>query len=116
MNYLTYDEIVIMINSFYPSEKAELIYSKLKDSMHLKKNKLFVRKEDGSFAPFRDKRLYIRATTCDLICASFVNLSEDDQNKIKEAYPRDYKKIFPLSAIGKYYPQLIAQFYEDSQV
>ena len=107
-NLLTSLEIETLITSIFPNERADIIYSKLKNSLIIQgEDKLFLLqsnntyKENSKFSPDS-----IIDTVSKLIMESFKKLSKLESDLIVLKYPKTYSLIFKNSFTSSFYPQL----------
>lgn len=115
-DFLNYADIITLITSDFPSDKAELIANKLRRFCIICKQQLYSLQPNNTFKQDTEIKAKLLSKINSLIEKSFKRLEEKDQRLIQAEHRKNYTKIFEISNIEKYYPILFVKLSNDDVV
>ena len=108
--YLTYEQVVTLITSIFPNEKASLLASIMRDIYIVHKSVLYEAQENITYTPIVSEiKMTVLNMTTLIIQESFNKLSKDQKKLLTFEHSKTYASIFTNSSVEKYYPQLYKQ-------
>ena len=105
-NFLTNEELEILITSVFTNERAKIISSKIKDFILINGETLYILQKNITYKEDSIK-VNIITMISELIENSFKALPILERDLIIMKHPKHYSQIFKNSVIETYYPQVL---------
>jgi len=112
-DFLSYADLINLITSDFPSDKADMIAKKLTKHCIIFKQQLFTLQQNYTFKADTEIKPKLMIKVNSLIEQSFKKLDTKDQRLIQAEHKKTYHKIFEISNIEKYYPILYVKLTKD---